>query len=152
MFKATSRQLDLSLFEACGRLVKGGHKRVEEGAQFVDSPQAASAQGLTAEDAEPDLEGFDRMNRRRVQVFYSGRVQGVGFRHQARQLAAGFEVTGMVRNLPDLRVELVAEGDEAEVLAYCEAIRASGLGPLIRSEERNWSEPKSDYHGFVIAR
>jgi len=34
------------------------------------------------------------MSRRRMQVFYSGRVQGVGFRYQARQVASGYEVTG----------------------------------------------------------
>src|SRR5471030_2081507 len=53
-------------------------------------------------------------NRRRMKVFYSGRVQGVGFRYTARTVAAGFEITGYVRNLPDGRVELVAEGDDSE--------------------------------------
>ncbi len=37
----------------------------------------------------------------RVIVHYSGRVQGVGFRATARHIACGYEVTGMVRNLPD---------------------------------------------------
>jgi acylphosphatase len=50
-----------------------------------------------------------------VQVFYEGRVQGVGFRYSARRVAAGFDVAGYVRNLPDGRVELVASGDEEEV-------------------------------------
>jgi acylphosphatase len=92
------------------------------------------------------------MNRRRVQVFYSGRVQGVGFRHQVRRLAAGFQVTGMVRNLPDSRVELVAEGCEAELAAFCESIRASYLGSLIRAEEIFRFEPTGDFAGFEIGR
>src|SRR5688572_25537300 len=50
------------------------------------------------------------------QVFYSGRVQGVGFRYTAKQLAAGFDVTGWVRNLPDGRVELLVIAEEAEEL------------------------------------
>ena len=45
-----------------------------------------------------------------MEIFYSGRVQGVGFRYTAKTVAAGFEITGTVRNLPDGRVELVAEG------------------------------------------
>ena len=36
-----------------------------------------------------------------MMVLYSGRVQGVGFRYTARSVAAGFEVCGTVRNLPD---------------------------------------------------
>ena len=55
--------------------------------------------------------------RKRAQVFYSGRVQGVGFRYSAREVACGCEVTGFVRNLPDGRVELVVEGEEAEIKA-----------------------------------
>lgn len=46
---------------------------------------------------------------------FEGRVQGVGFRCQTLQKAKGFEVTGFVKNLPDGRVELYAEGAESEV-------------------------------------
>ena len=36
----------------------------------------------------------------RREVYYFGRVQGVGFRYTARSLARRFEVAGFVRNLP----------------------------------------------------
>ena len=58
------------------------------------------------------------MNRCRMQIFYSGHVQGVGFRYTAKTVAAGFEVTGTVRNLPDGRVELIAEGAREELEAF----------------------------------
>jgi len=54
--------------------------------------------------------------------YYSGRVQGVGFRLTSQQLAGDHAVGGYVRNLPDGRVELVAEGEEAEVDALLEAV------------------------------
>ena len=92
------------------------------------------------------------MNRRRLQVLYSGRVQGVGFRYQAKQLAAGFEVTGVVRNLADGRVELVAEGASAELKEFQQAVRDSGLGSLIRDEVELWSEPDGAFRGFEIVR
>ena len=65
--------------------------------------------------------------RRRMEILYSGRVQGVGFRYTVKQVATGFEVTGTVRNLADGRVELIAEGDVAELKAFQRAVRDAGL-------------------------
>jgi acylphosphatase len=90
------------------------------------------------------------MSRRRMLVHYSGRVQGVGFRYQTRKVAAGFEVTGVVRNLPDGRVELVAEGDERELNDFREAIRQSGLNGFIRNEVVTWAEARGEFRGFGI--
>ena len=88
--------------------------------------------------------------RKRAQVFYSGRVQGIGFRYSAREVACGFEVTGSVRNLPDGRVELVAEGDEGEVKAFLEAIHQSQLGNYIRGEDVNWGQTTGEFTRFEI--
>ena len=85
-----------------------------------------------------------------MQVFYSGRVQGVGFRYQTRQLAAGYELTGTVRNLPDGRVELIAEGAEDELTAFRQSIRDCGLGPLIDAEEELWTVARGGIRGFEI--
>lgn len=90
------------------------------------------------------------MNRRRLQVFYTGRVQGVGFRYTVKSLAPGYEITGTVRNLPDGRVELVAEGAPDELEAFQQAIRDSGLGGFIRHEEVHWSEARGGFRGFEI--
>ena len=63
-------------------------------------------------------EAEQRGERRRVGrlVLFSGRVQGVGFRYTACHIARHFTVTGYVRNLPDGRVELLAEGNPEEFL------------------------------------
>ena len=92
------------------------------------------------------------IQRRRLQVYYSGRVQGVGFRYQVKRLAAGFELVGVVRNLADGRVELVAEGGDDELAEFRQAIRESGLGPLIRDEIEFWSESLGEFRGFEIVR
>ena len=55
------------------------------------------------------------MNKR-LSVIFSGRVQGVGFRYEVCHVAAPLEVTGFVRNLWDGTVELVAEGNEGELV------------------------------------
>ncbi len=85
-----------------------------------------------------------------MQVFYSGRVQGVGFRYSVRKVANEFEVTGSVRNLADGRVELVAEGNKDELDAFRQGIRESGLEHFIQQEQVNWGEAKNDFRGFEI--
>jgi acylphosphatase len=85
-----------------------------------------------------------------MQIFYSGHVQGVGFRYTVKTTATGFEVTGFVRNLPDGRVELVAEGAAEELEAFRQGIRESGLGRLIRNEEVAFSTATGEFRGLEI--
>jgi acylphosphatase len=87
-----------------------------------------------------------------MRLFYSGTVQGVGFRYTVRSVSEGFEVTGTVRNLPDGRVELVAEGVKDELDAFRQAIREAGLAHFIRQEEAGWSEASGEFRGFEIVR
>lgn len=61
----------------------------------------------------------------RRKVHFQGRVQGVGFRYTVRGVAAKFSVTGYVRNLPDGRVLLVAEGLSEELDRFLQAILAA---------------------------
>ena len=85
-------------------------------------------------------------------VLYSGRVQGVGFRYTAKTVIAGFEISGIVRNLPDGRVELIAEGAPAELESFRAAIHDAGLAGFIRDEQVNWAEAKNEFRGFEIVR
>lgn len=90
------------------------------------------------------------MNRKRLHIFYSGRVQGVGFRYTVKSVVSGFEVTGMVRNLPDGRVELLAEGEPGELEESRKAIQDSEVGGFIRNEEVNWADATGELRGFEI--
>ncbi len=90
--------------------------------------------------------------RKRMHIFYSGNVQGVGFRYTVKSVATGFEVTGTVGNLPDGRVELVAEGASDELKAFRQAIRDEGLEHFIRQEDVTWSEARDEFRGFEIVR
>ena len=79
------------------------------------------------------------MAQRRATVIYRGRVQGVGFRYTTRRAAARFAVTGTVKNLVNGSVELVAEGDEAEVRAFLAAVDEEHARN-IREREIAWSD------------
>ncbi len=90
------------------------------------------------------------MSRQRMTIFYAGRVQGVGFRYTVKSITAGYEVTGMVRNLEDGRVELTAEGARDELEAFRQAVRESGLGGLIQREEEIFGAATGQFRGFEI--
>jgi acylphosphatase len=87
----------------------------------------------------------------RCHVLFSGRVQGVGFRWRAARCAAGVPVAGWVRNLPDGRVELVAEGARDDVEALLRAIRGQ-MGDLIEGEQATWGPPEGGLEDFRIVR
>ncbi len=82
-------------------------------------------------------------------VFFSGRVQGVGFRYTALQVAKEFEVSGFVTNLADGRVQLEAEGTAAEIDAFIAAVEERMHG-LIRKTERSASKRAPQFAGFAI--
>ena len=67
----------------------------------------------------------------RMNCWFEGRVQGVGFRYQTMGVAKGFEVAGTVQNVADGRVLLCAEGEESEVRAFQAAV-AEELENFIR--------------------
>lgn len=86
-----------------------------------------------------------------MRILYSGRVQGVGFRYTTKNTAMGYEVTGMVRNLADGRVELIAEGAREELEAFQAGIRDAGLDHFIENEDVAWSDATSEFRGFTIS-
>jgi acylphosphatase len=85
----------------------------------------------------------------RTTVHYAGRVQGVGFRYTARSIARGYEVTGYVCNLPDGRVELVAEGEKHQLDAFLAEVRDRFFNG-IRDERRDTRAATGEFSGFQI--
>lgn len=84
------------------------------------------------------------------QVFYEGRVQGVGFRFTVKHLTRGYEVTGWVRNLADGRVELQCGGERAEVEAFLAAIAECELKSHIKGITATMIPPLDGMRGFEI--
>jgi acylphosphatase len=86
----------------------------------------------------------------RRRVYYSGRVQGVGFRFTAQDLAQRFGVAGFVRNLDDGRVELLAEGEAAEVAAFLDAVRREMDPYILDVQEARESPGDPPLRGFSV--
>jgi len=82
-------------------------------------------------------------------VFFSGRVQGVGFRYTTCRIAARFPVTGYVKNLSDGRVELVVEGRQADLERLIEEISAEMQGHIRACSMRD-SEARGEFVQFDV--
>ena len=87
---------------------------------------------------------------KRVTVRYDGRVQGIGFRFTAMQIAERFPVTGFVQNMPDGSVKMIAEGTEKDLLEIIRKIKESHLGRHIAGERFAWSEALQEFTSFTV--
>ncbi|MCI8659474.1 MAG: acylphosphatase [Lachnospiraceae bacterium] len=85
----------------------------------------------------------------RKHFYFSGRVQGVGFRYQACRIARSLGLTGYVQNLWDQRVELEAQGEESVIWDMVSTLHRQ---PYIQIEDMEVAdmELKTD-RGFQMA-
>lgn len=93
--------------------------------------------------------GYHHEAVERRTYFYTGHVQGVGFRYTAQHLARSHPVTGYVRNVPDGRVELVAEGEANDLDALAEALTRQMEG-FIRKTDVSTGPATGQFTGFTI--
>lgn len=89
-------------------------------------------------------------NQRR-ELLYSGRVQGVGFRYTAREIAERYQVTGYVQNLSDGSVRLVAEGETSELDRFLGAVGLE-LERFIVNIQTRFSRATGEFQEFSIRR
>jgi acylphosphatase len=80
----------------------------------------------------------------------SGRVQGVGFRYFTQDTARREGVTGWVRNLPDGRVEALAEGDADAVTRLERALRTGPRGARVDRLYVDDEDPTGKYATFSV--
>ena len=89
------------------------------------------------------------MNRR-VRLLISGRVQGVFFRTSAARVARSLGLDGCVRNLPDGRVECIAEGEEEKLKRMIEWSQHGPPGARVEEVDVGWHEATREFRGFQI--
>ena len=95
---------------------------------------------------------MSQSDNERLTVYFSGHVQGVGFRFTVCDLAGGFPgITGEVRNLRDGRVELTAEGPDAQLDAFLESVRAR-MRAYIGDAQAQRSPATGEFSSFGIGR
>ena len=82
-------------------------------------------------------------------IIFKGQVQGVGFRYTTHRVAARYDVTGFVRNLPDGTVEMLVQGNEQNVDA-CLADLEDTMAGYIRDMKIKPLPPNPQHTDFKI--
>ena len=89
---------------------------------------------------------------KRLEIHYSGMVQGVGFRYTVLRISEMCpNVSGFVRNLSNSKVQVVLEGEEEVLKDFLDRIQRSFLKSYISGRELHWDNPKHEYNNFQIA-
>lgn len=91
------------------------------------------------------------MTRSRYTIVFTGKVQGVGFRVTARQIAMRFAVSGWVRNEPDRSVKCVVEGKPEELARFHGAVMEAMQG-YVRDSTIDESPATGEFDDFEIRR
>lgn len=90
------------------------------------------------------------MDQTAKHVIFRGRVQGVGFRYTAHEIAGRYDVAGFVRNLPDGTVEMFIQGDPLHI-DNCIADIQEAFAGYIRDTQIEPTACNSRYTGFRVA-
>jgi len=85
----------------------------------------------------------------RLTAWVHGYVQGVGFRWWTRSRALALGLSGYARNLPDGRVEIVAEGPRSQCTTLLELLSGRGAPGWVENVVPRWSDAKGNLDGFV---
>jgi len=86
---------------------------------------------------------------KQIHAFFSGSVQGVGFRFRTRSIATRSGVFGWVRNVSDGRVEVLAQGTESNLGSFLNDLRDDFSG-YIKNEDVTWEQAEESFEEFAI--
>lgn len=86
----------------------------------------------------------------RVRVLAGGRVQGVAYRFYAEKYAGLLGITGWVRNLPDGRVEVLAEGSAGSVETFLDRLREGPSLARVETFDVRREPPKGEFRDFRV--
>lgn len=86
----------------------------------------------------------------RLHAFVSGKVQAVRFRVFILRTSANFQITGWVRNRFNRSVELIAEGERAELEKFLELIKIGPSHSNVEKIEKEWQTATGEFKKFRI--
>lgn len=90
------------------------------------------------------------MTVQRIHAIVSGRVQGVGFRYQAKMNAEMKGLSGWVRNKRNGDVELEVQGDRETISSFFDSLYELRFPAKIKQIEKTEKEPVPNEEQFII--
>ncbi len=89
---------------------------------------------------------------KRFVAIADGRVQRVGYRDHVFEETFGMDISGYVKNLDTGEVEIVAEGQENDLLDLIKKINIIQRPIAVQSFQITWEEPTGAFSRFEIIR
>ncbi len=87
--------------------------------------------------------------KKQLQLFYSGKVQGIGFRYTVMDIASQLKICGWVKNLDDGRVEIIAEASEDMLNNFLQEISQHFSG-YIKDLTTKWLPASGEFRDFQV--
>ncbi len=84
------------------------------------------------------------MDTARARVIVYGRVQGVFFRHETKQVATSLDLNGWVKNNYDGTVEAAFEGERSKVESALEWCKRGPRHAVVENVDIEWEEPEGE--------
>lgn len=121
---------------------------------MVEEAPMADSQDATPVPLSTGSDGLSskQAGQKRVHVWVSGRVQGVGFRAHVDYRARQIGVHGWVRNTGWDGVEAVAEGDETNLRLFVEMMKQGPPGARVLESKVEWENPSAEFASFTVKR
>lgn len=85
-------------------------------------------------------------------IIVSGKVQGVYYRKFTQENATRLGLVGFARNMPDGRVEVVAEGPRGNIEELIEMLHSGPAFARVEDVDVRWSSPSGEFSAFGIKR
>ncbi len=82
-------------------------------------------------------------------VYFSGIVQGVGFRYTTERFASNLDLVGWVKNLSDGRVEMTAEGPQSKVEELIKQLELHFSGS-IQTTDVTYHSASEKFNDFLV--
>jgi acylphosphatase len=87
--------------------------------------------------------------KKAVHIYYTGKVQGIGFRYTLMDFAGNHKVCGWVKNLDDGRVEAIAEAEEEALNNFLQQVNQHFSGH-IRDTHIEWLPASGEFRDFEV--
>lgn len=83
-------------------------------------------------------------------IFVMGFIQGVGFRRYIKKKALSLGLKGWIKNLPDGRVEILAQGSKEDIAKLIKIAEKGNIFSFIKGVVVDWQKDEENFSDFEI--